>query len=261
MVFQTRKRKYQDDDGNALPQPPPPVVEPKPKKQKKEKSTPTHPSSCTCGSCPGYVPPPDAAHLDLDPAPITDTRDDLYRPEHASKIRRPHIKNTSRVVASNTMPTPSLTPSPKPMAGGGGGGGVTVTTEGGQEVTLKPGRKWEVFFGREIPPSASSHASSGGEVTDAQLAHFLDTEVTARFPQGVTYAGATGQWMRMNNSEGGGEVIKEGTTVVFLVEFDGEGGKVEEFRRLVVDAARAYKGMFGQDAVLVCEVGCLMEFV
>lgn len=60
---------------------------------------------------------------------------------------------------SRSKPKPTAKPSSPPKA----------------TVVLKRGRKWEIFFGREIRDSAVG-------VTDELLASFLESEVTTRFP-------------------------------------------------------------------------------
>lgn len=117
-------------------------------------------------------------------------------------------------------------------------------------LSLKHARRWEVFFGRD--PECD---------TDDLLSDFLETEIIARFPRGSTYTGATG-WRTRILEDGTTKIVKEGTAVVFLVEVEGDdSGKTAKFRSLVAEVASAYKKRFGQDAVLVCEVKCLMGII
>lgn len=157
----------------------------------------------------------------------------------------PDAKSTTEGAKKRTRSKPTPKPKPEPQA---------TSAPNSISTPLKRGRKWEIFFGREIKDDSAG-------VTDELLADFLENEVTARFPQGSTYTGATGQWARTLD-DGSTVVVKEGTTVVFLVEFEGDDlRRVQTFRDLVADAARAYKVRFNQDAVLVCEIECLMDFI
>lgn len=156
---------------------------------------------------------------------------------------KPSKRTHGKTTKTTTTRTPNPSPAPSPTQ--------ETTTPA---TALKRGRKWEMFLGREIRDRAAG-------VTDELLASFLESEVTARFPRGSTYAGATGQWSR-TLEDGSTVVVKERTTVVCLVEFEGDDpGRVERFRALVAEAARAYKERFQQDAVLVCEVECWMDFL
>lgn len=125
------------------------------------------------------------------------------------------------------------------------------------EICLKRARKWEVFFGREIKDDPT-----GKGVTDEAMDDFLADEVTARFPHGSTYSNGTGQWARPLSNDGGTDIVKEGTLIVFLMAFEGDDlNTVAEFRRKVFEAAAAYRDRFRQDAVLVCESENMMGFI
>lgn len=98
----------------------------------------------------------------------------------------------------------------------------------------------EMYFGRNI----------GGElgVDEEDWRAFVDTEVTPRFPDGLTISDAAGQW---RDSETGA-IVREPSKVltVFLAD---------EADRADLDAiADAYKARFQQQAVaLVVESSCV----
>ena len=98
----------------------------------------------------------------------------------------------------------------------------------------------ELFFGL---------SRSGGlpDVTEAQFQTFLDTEVTPRFPDGLTLLTGTGQF---KNS---GIIIQERSKLLILLyPFNQKSyGAVEEIRQ-------AYKDAFQQEGVLrVDEQSCI----
>ena len=92
--------------------------------------------------------------------------------------------------------------------------------------------KTEVYFGREIP--------SGGSVSDADWANFLDQTVTPQFPQGFTVVDAQGQYRDQS-----GTIVKERSKVVtFVCENRKENeNKIEQIRV-------EYKRRFKQESVL-----------
>lgn len=98
-----------------------------------------------------------------------------------------------------------------------------------------------MYFGRNI----------GGElgVDDAEWAAFLDTEVTPRFPDGLTVTDVDGQW---RDSETGA-IVREPSKVLTLFLGDETGDREK------LDAiAEAYKAQFQQQAVtLVVERSCV----
>ena len=98
-----------------------------------------------------------------------------------------------------------------------------------------------MYFGRNI----------GGVlgVDDAEWAAFLDTEVTPRFPDGLTVTDVDGQW---RDSETGA-IVREPSKVLTL--FLGDEAADREKLDLI---AEAYKTQFQQQAVaLVVERSCV----
>lgn len=103
---------------------------------------------------------------------------------------------------------------------------------------LKPVTEAELFFGRDI--------AGGGSVGDAEWQSFLDTDVTPRFPNGLTVEDGSGQW----KDEHG--IVRESSKRVTIVLTGAPGEQAD------LDAIRAsYKSRFRQDAVLLVETnGC-----
>ena len=91
----------------------------------------------------------------------------------------------------------------------------------------------ELFFGTAAP---------GGDVTEERFLAFLDTEVTTRFPDGLTLFKGHGRFTGEN-----GALVKEDPFVVILLHpferFRVNDKKIEEIRRL-------YKTQFQQESVL-----------
>lgn len=83
-------------------------------------------------------------------------------------------------------------------------------------------------------------AKTDGVVSPADWRTFLDTEVTPRFPQGLSVWQASGQW----RSESG-QIIREPSYVLNIVH---AGGRDTE--AAVVEIAGRYKIQFRQEAVL-----------
>lgn len=99
----------------------------------------------------------------------------------------------------------------------------------------RPARAWqrtELYFGRSAP---------AGPVTDAQFQDFLDTEVTPRFPDGLTVLHGRGQW----RAAAGAAPEAEDSTVLVLVVPPGRdtGARIEALRQ-------RYKQAFQQQSVL-----------
>ena len=100
---------------------------------------------------------------------------------------------------------------------------------------LRPVTTAELVFGRNI--------GSAPGVSDADWQAFVDTEVTQRFPEGLTVADAAGQWRGVN-----GVVVAEPSKTLLLV-FKGDPDE-----RARIDAIRAaYKARFHQESVLLIE--------
>jgi hypothetical protein len=80
----------------------------------------------------------------------------------------------------------------------------------------------------------------GGEVSEEEWRAFLETEVTPRFPDGLTVVAAHGQWRARS-----GEVAREPSRVLVIWyrrEADSEAG-IEAIRQ-------AYKAQFQQESVM-----------
>jgi hypothetical protein len=89
----------------------------------------------------------------------------------------------------------------------------------------------ELYFGRNRP---------GGEVSEEEFAHFVDVEVTKRFPDGLTLLSGLGQF------QDGGTIIQEKSKVLILLYplTDRQANReIEEIRQ-------AYKDQFQQTSVL-----------
>jgi hypothetical protein len=90
----------------------------------------------------------------------------------------------------------------------------------------------ELYFGRNRP---------GGEVSEEQFQHFLEVEVTKRFPDGLTLLDGLGQFL-----DSSGTIVKEKSKLLILfypLNDRQADGKVEDIRT-------AYKGQFQQESVL-----------
>jgi hypothetical protein len=94
-----------------------------------------------------------------------------------------------------------------------------------------PFHRTELYFGRDRP---------GGEVSEAEFAHFLDVEVTKRFPDGLTLVDALGQF------QDNGQVIKEKSKLLILLYPLSD----RQADRRVEDIRTAYKVQFQQTSVL-----------
>jgi hypothetical protein len=90
----------------------------------------------------------------------------------------------------------------------------------------------ELTFGRDI----GRHVG----VSEAAWRHFLDREVTPRFPDGLTVVSALGQWRDRNT----GRVVREPSKLIMIVL----PGKADDQARLDAMVA-AYKRQFQQQSV------------
>jgi hypothetical protein len=88
----------------------------------------------------------------------------------------------------------------------------------------------------------------GGEVSEEEWRAFLETEVTPRFPDGLTVVAAYGQWRNRS-----GEVSREPSRVLAIWHRRGAGGEAD------IEAIRqAYKAQFAQESVMrVDGVSCV----
>ncbi len=91
----------------------------------------------------------------------------------------------------------------------------------------------QLAFGRSI--------GDQGLVSDQDFQRFIDTEVTPRFPDGLTVVDAHGQWRG-----GDGRIVREPSKILMLALPPGAGGleKVEAVRK-------AYKQAFHQESVML----------
>jgi hypothetical protein len=103
------------------------------------------------------------------------------------------------------------------------------------QAAATPGDIWhrtELYFGRNRP---------GGEVTEEEFQHFLDVEVTKRFPDGLTLLSGLGQFR-----EESGAITQEKSKILILLyplTDRRANGLIEEIRQ-------AYKDQFQQSSVL-----------
>ncbi len=98
----------------------------------------------------------------------------------------------------------------------------------------------ELFFGLS--------RSNGPDVTEEEFQHFVDTEVTPRFPDGLTLLTGQGQF-----KDSTGTIIQEGSKLLILLYpfSQTNNGAVEEIRK-------AYKDTSQQESVLrVDEQSCV----
>ena len=109
--------------------------------------------------------------------------------------------------------------------------GVVPGCSGG----LMPMMEARLFFGDQI--------AGGGMVSAAQWQQFVDSEVTPRFPDGLTVLTTMGQW----RGSGGGIARETGHELLILFAPAGVTvQKLEEIRA-------AYKQRFMQESVLLAE--------
>ena len=102
------------------------------------------------------------------------------------------------------------------------------------------GRAVELFFGRNIGDRVG--------VSEADFQSFVDTELTPRFPDGLTVLDAAGQW------RGTAGVVGREPSKMVILALPGRAGDEAK-----LDAVRAaYKTRFSQEAVLiVTQPSCL----
>jgi hypothetical protein len=107
---------------------------------------------------------------------------------------------------------------------------------------LMPMTKTELFFGRNIGVSEG--------VTDAEWQRFLDEEITARFPDGLTVLTSAGQWRQAD-----GRIITERGFVVAIFAPDSEGAQHH------FEAIRgAYRTRFSQESVLLAQARVCADY-
>ena len=107
---------------------------------------------------------------------------------------------------------------------------------------LRPAVTAELFFGRDIGQSVA--------VSEGDWKSFVDSEVTPRFPGGVSVADDQGQWRGSD-----GVLVREPSKIVTLVL---TGAPDEQAR---IEAVRAaYKARFHQQSVLLVETEACVSF-
>jgi len=101
----------------------------------------------------------------------------------------------------------------------------------------------EMMFGRKIGDRIA--------VTNSAWARFVDSEITPRFPDGLSVVDAAGQWMDTEKKR----VVREPSKIVTIVLRDSEKGQAG------IDAiAEAYKKRFKQQSVGVIVRGACVSF-
>ena len=99
----------------------------------------------------------------------------------------------------------------------------------------EPWVQTELYFGRGTDDTE-------GEITDEQWQGFLDSEVTPRFPDGLTVLDGYGQFLNAS-----GEIASEDSTVlIILAPLDPTG----ETSAALDEIREAYKAEFDQESVL-----------
>jgi hypothetical protein len=102
------------------------------------------------------------------------------------------------------------------------------------EIGAEPWLRTELFFGTARP--------DGTTVSDAEWERFLDTEITPRFPEGLTVLSGAGQWQGDDAA-----IVEERSKIVILLypraAMDESHTEIEEIRE-------AYERAFQQESVL-----------
>ena len=105
----------------------------------------------------------------------------------------------------------------------------------------KPQQVVDLLFGRKIGERAI--------VTEAQFGRFVDSEITPRFPDGLTVFTAYGQWRDTERNR----IVREPSKIVTIVL----PGKPEDGDRLT-EIIEAYKKQFKQQSVgMVLRPACV----
>ena len=98
----------------------------------------------------------------------------------------------------------------------------------------EPWVRTELFFGTAKP--------DGMVVSEAEWETFLDTEITPRFPDGLTVLSGAGQWQ-----EEDGDIVEEGSKIVVLL-YPREA--IAESNAEIEQIRTAYEDQFQQESVL-----------
>jgi hypothetical protein len=108
--------------------------------------------------------------------------------------------------------------------------------------SARPMARLELLFG--------ALRTGGAPVSDEEWAAFLDTEVTPRFPDGLTVVQGRGQWHR-----GDGRLIRERSNVLIIWHEPGSQTNSE------IEAIRsAYKKQFEQESVMRVDSASCVSF-
>jgi len=119
---------------------------------------------------------------------------------------------------------------------------TALAAPAGCPTGLRPATTAEVFFGEDL--------ADGGQVTEGDWRAFLASEISPRFPNGLTVSDVYGQWRGPK-----GAFVREPSKALFIVF----AGAPEEQRRL--DLVRdAYKRQFHQQSVLLVEQRACVSF-
>jgi hypothetical protein len=97
---------------------------------------------------------------------------------------------------------------------------------------LAPMISADLYFGLSIP--------GGGGVSEADWQHFVDEEITPRFPGGLTITDAKGQWKDTSG------IVREPSKRLFVVMASPDADKLAAVRA-------AYRARFHQESVLLIE--------
>jgi hypothetical protein len=98
-----------------------------------------------------------------------------------------------------------------------------------------------LYFGQKTP---------NGVVTDEEWSRFLRDVVTPRFPQGLTVADASGQWLSPK-----GALVRESTHILYLVHPDDDANDA-----LIARVIREYRTQFAQESVLRVKINACVAF-
>jgi len=123
---------------------------------------------------------------------------------------------------------------------------VSALPAADQRPTATSAEVWartELYFGTNKPDNT--------EVTDTQFQDFIDSEVTRRFPDGLTLLIGNGQF---RNSAG--VLIREKTHVLILFY----PLQAQDANKKIQDIRGAYKRYFAQESVLRADSFSLISF-
>lgn len=102
------------------------------------------------------------------------------------------------------------------------------------EAEAEPWVRTELFFGTAKP--------DGSVVSEAEWREFLDSEVTPRFPDGLTVLNGSGQWQGEDE-----EIVQERSKIVVLLY---PRPAVDESNEEIEAIRTAYEQQFQQESVL-----------